>query len=50
MLNALQINKTSNVIDLSIEQSMKLCNFEDAGKVPAVSESEFYQSIAVQLY
>ena len=34
------------LIALSIEQSTKL---EDSGKVLAVSLSEFYQSIAVQL-
>ena len=47
MLNALQINKKLNLIDLSIEQSTKC---EDSGKVLAVSDSNFYQSIAVQLY
>ena len=35
------------LFDLTIEQSTKL---EDSGKALAVSVSEFYKSIAVQLY
>ena len=48
MLNALQINKKSYIF--STFPSSNRRNFEDSGKVLAVSVTEFYQSIAVQLY
>ena len=47
MLNALQINQKN--FTLSTFPSSNRRNFEDSGKVLAVSVSEFYQSIAVQL-
>ena len=46
MLNALQISQKLYLIDLSNEQSRKL----NIPEVLAFSVSEFYQSIAVQLY
>ena len=48
MLNALQINK--NYYIFSTFPSSNRQNFEDSGKVLAVSVTQFYQSIAVQLY
>ena len=48
MLNALQINKNNYIF--STFPSSNQQNFEDSGKVLAVSETEFYQSIAVQLH
>ena len=48
MLNALQINKKNHT--LSTIPSSNPRNFEDFGKVLAVSVSETYQSIAVQLH
>ena len=48
MLNALQINQKSYT--LSTFPSSNRRNFEDSGKVLAVSVSEIYQSIAIQLY
>ena len=48
MLNAGQINQKNHT--LSTFPSSNGRNFEDSGKVPAVSVSEFYQSIAIQLY
>ena len=47
MLNALQINLKNYT--LSTFPSSNWQNFEDSGKVLAVSISEIYQSIAVQL-
>ena len=47
MLNALQINPKNYT--LSTFQLSSRRNFEDSAKVLAVSVSEFYQSIAVQL-
>ena len=47
MLNALQINPTN--FTLSTVPSSNQRNFEDSGIVLAVSVSQFYQSIAVQL-
>ena len=46
MLNALQINQKNYI--LSTFQSSNPRNFEDTGKVLAVSVSEFYQIIGVQ--
>ena len=48
MLTALQINKKNYIF--STFPSSNRQNFEDSGKVLAVSVTEFYQSIAVQLY
>ena len=48
MLNAPQINQKNYT--LSTFPSSNRRNFEDSGKVLAISVSEFYQSIAVQLY
>ena len=48
MLNALQINKKNYIF--STFPSINRQNFEDSRKVLAVSVTEFYQSIAVQLY
>ena len=48
MLNALQINQKNYT--LSTFPSSNGGNFEDSGKVLAVSVSEIYQSIAVKLY
>ena len=48
MLNALQINKINYIF--STFPSSNRRNFEDSGNVLAVSVTEFYQSIAVQLY
>ena len=48
MLNAPQINKKN--LTLSTFPSSNRRNFEDFGKVMAVSVFEFYESIAVQLY
>ena len=47
MLNALQINKKNYT--LSTFPSSNRRNFEDSGIVLAVSVSQFYQSVAVQL-
>ena len=47
MLNALQINKKNYT--LSTVPSSNRRTFEDSGIVLAVSVSQFYQSIAVQL-
>ena len=47
MLNSLQINKKNYTL-LTLPLSNRQ-NFEDSGKVPAVSVFEFH-SIAVQLY
>ena len=47
MLNALQINQKKYT--LSTFPSSNQQNFEDSGIVLAVSVSQFYQSIAVQL-
>ena len=48
MLNALQINQKSYT--LSTSPSSNRQNFEDSGIVLAVSVSQFYQSIAVQIW
>ena len=48
MLNALQINLKNGT--LSAFPSNNRQNFEDSGKVLAVSVSEIYKSIAVQLH
>ena len=48
MLNALQIDQKDYTL-LTFPSSNR-GNFEDSGIVLAVSVSEFYQSIAVQLY
>ena len=48
MLNALQINKKHYT--LSIFPSNNRQNFEDSGIVLAVSVSQFYQRIALQLH
>ena len=48
MFNALQINQKNYTV--STFRSSNRRNFEDSGKVLAVSVFEFYQSIAVQLY
>ena len=48
MLKALQINHKDYT--LSTFPSSNRRSFEDTGKVLAASVSEFYQSIAVQLY
>ena len=48
MLNAFQINRKNYT--LSTFPSSNRQNFEDSGKVMAISVSKFYQSIAVQLY
>ena len=47
MLNALKVNKEKDT--LSTFPSSNQGNFEDSGIVLAVSVSQFYQSIAVQL-
>ena len=48
MLNVLRINKENDT--LSTFPSSNQRNFEDSGKVLAVSVSEFHESTAVQLY
>ena len=48
MLNTLQINQKSDI--LSTFPSSNRRNFDDSGKVLALSVSEIYQSIAVQFY
>ena len=48
MLNALQNNQ--KIYTLPTFSSNNRRNYEDSGKVLAVSVHEFYQSIAVQLY
>ena len=48
MLNAFQINKKKYT--LSTLPSSNRQNFEDSGKVLAISVSKFYQSIAGQLH
>ena len=48
MLTALQINQ--KIYTLLTFPTINQRNFEDSGKVLAVSVSEFYQSIAVQPY
>ena len=48
MLNALQINQ--KIIPYQPFHRAIERNFEDSGKVLAVSVFEFYQSITVQLY
>ena len=47
MLNALQINKKYTLSTFPFSNQR---NFEDSGKVLAVSVSQFYWSIAVKLY
>ena len=49
MLNALQINKKI-IPYLDTFPSINQQNLEDSEKVLAVSVSEFYKSIAVQVY
>ena len=48
MLNAFRINPT--IYTLSTFPSSNQKNFEDSGKVLAISVYKFYQGIAVQLY
>ena len=48
MMNAFQINKKNYIF--STFPSSNRRSFEDSGKVLAVSVTEFYQNIAVQLY
>ena len=48
MLTGLQINQNNHTLSTPPLNNQR--NFEDSGKVQAISVSEFYQSIAVQLY
>ena len=48
MLNAFQINEKNDTLSTFPPSNRR--NFEDSGKVLAVSVSEIYQNIVVQLY